>query len=80
MDGNMGDRQAVSSEVAIDEVLSRQTAAYLTDINPSAALRRDRLDRLERMILAWQARFASAISEDFGNRSAVVTTLDSVGP
>ena len=80
MDGNMGDRQAVSSEVAIDEVLSRQKAAYLTDINPSAALRRDRLDRLERLILAWQARFASAISEDFGNRSAVVTTLADIVP
>ena len=80
MDGNLGDRQAVSPEVAIDEVLSRQKAAYLTDINPSAALRRDRLDRLERMILAWQARFASAISEDFGNRSPVVTTLADIVP
>ncbi|MBW8448169.1 MAG: coniferyl aldehyde dehydrogenase [Arenimonas sp.] len=80
MDGNVSDRQAVSPEVAIESVLSRQKVAYLGDINPPAALRRDRLDRLERMILAWQDRLAAAISEDFGNRSAVVTTLADIVP
>ncbi len=80
MDGNGNDRQAGSPEVAIEKVLSRQKATYLADINPALALRRDRLDRLERMILAWQERLAQAISEDFGNRSAVVTTLADIVP
>ena len=80
MDGNVSDRQAVSPEAVIESVLSRQKAAYLTDINPDLALRRDRLDRLERMVLAWQERLAAAISEDFGNRSAVVTTLADIVP
>ncbi|MCM2473008.1 coniferyl aldehyde dehydrogenase [Rhizobium sp. CG5] len=74
------DRQAVSPEAVIASVLSRQKAAYLTDINPDLALRRDRLDLLERLILAWQERLAAAISEDFGNRSAVVTTLADIVP
>ncbi|MBW8298350.1 MAG: coniferyl aldehyde dehydrogenase [Hydrogenophaga sp.] len=80
MDGNGYDRQAVSPELVIGKVLARQRAAYLTDINPDLALRRDRLDRLERMILAWQERLAQAISEDFGNRSPVVTTLADIVP
>lgn len=80
MDGNGYDRQAVSPELAIGKVLARQRAAYLTDINPALALRVDRLDRLERMILVWQERLAQAISEDFGNRSAVVTTLADIVP
>ncbi|WP_115672569.1 coniferyl aldehyde dehydrogenase [Ciceribacter selenitireducens] len=80
MDGSVGDRQAVSPEAVIESVLSRQRAAYLADINPDLALRRDRLDRLERMILAWQERLAQAISEDFGNRSPVVTTLADIVP
>jgi NAD-dependent aldehyde dehydrogenases len=74
------DWQAVSPEQAIESLLARQKAAYLTDINPSAAVRLDRLDRLERMILAWQERFCAAISDDFGNRSPVVTTLTDIVP
>lgn len=80
MDGSVSDRQAVSPEGAIERVLGRQKAAYLADINPPLALRLDRLERLERMILAFEERFAQAISEDFGNRSPVVTTLADIVP
>ncbi len=49
-------------------------------MTPDHATRDDRLKRLDRMIEAWQERFAAAISEDFGNRPAVVTTLTDVVP
>lgn len=74
------DRQAGSPQEVIGDVLSRQKAAYLKDLNPSADLRLDRLDRLERMILAFGDRFTAAISQDFGNRSPVVTTLADIVP
>ena len=74
------DRQAGSPEAVIAAVLSRQKAAYLQDLNPTAALRLDRLDRLERMVLTFGDRFTAAISEDFGNRSPVVTTLADIVP
>ncbi|PJI41125.1 MAG: coniferyl aldehyde dehydrogenase [Rhizobium sp.] len=78
MDDSMDGRQTAADRIGA--ILARQKAAYLTDINPDLALRRDRLDRLERLILAWQERLAQAISEDFGNRSPVVTTLADIVP
>jgi len=78
MDDSMDGRQTAAERIGA--ILARQKAAYLTDINPDLALRRDRLDRLERLILAWQERLAQAISEDFGNRSPVVTTLADIVP
>ena len=78
MDTTVKERK--TAEEHIGAMLARQKAAYLTDINPEPTLRRDRLDRLARMIFAWQERFAAAISQDFGNRSPVVTTLADIVP
>lgn len=78
MDDSMDGRKTAADRIGA--ILAQQKAAYLTDINPDLALRRDRLDRLERLILAWQERLAQAISEDFGNRSPVVTTLADIVP
>ncbi|MCC8932160.1 coniferyl aldehyde dehydrogenase [Rhizobium sp. 'Codium 1'] len=64
----------------ISVLLAAQKAAWSTDVTPSHAVRDGRLDRLDRMVVAWEARFAAAISEDFGNRPAVVTTLTDIVP
>ena len=64
----------------ISALLAAQKAAWSTDVTPSHAVRDGRLDRLDRMVVAWEARFAAAISEDFGNRPAVVTTLTDIVP
>jgi len=63
---------------AIDEtrrLLALQRAAHRQDGSPDAATRRDRLDRLDQLIKAYSDRFAVAISDDFGNRSATETAL-----
>lgn len=64
----------------IASMLAAQKAAWAKDVTPDHATRDDRLARLDRMVVAWQDRFCAAISEDFGNRSAVVTTLTDVVP
>ncbi|MCJ8238531.1 coniferyl aldehyde dehydrogenase [Peteryoungia algae] len=64
----------------ISVLLAAQKAAWSTDVTPSHAVRDGRLDRLDRMVVAWESRFAAAISEDFGNRPAVVTTLTDIVP
>ncbi|MCU0832785.1 MAG: aldehyde dehydrogenase family protein, partial [Rhizobiaceae bacterium] len=64
----------------IATLLAAQKAAWALDVTPSQATRDDRLARLDRMIEAWQDRFAAAISQDFGNRPAVVTELTDVVP
>jgi coniferyl-aldehyde dehydrogenase len=46
---------------------------------PTLAERRDRLDRLRRMLAANEAAYIAAISEDFGNRSADETRLLEIG-
>lgn len=78
MDNSVDEPEAAADHIGA--ILARQKAAYLTDINPPLALRLDRLERLERMILAFEERFAQAISADFGNRSPVVTTLADIVP
>jgi len=57
------------------EVLERQRAAFVSDMNPSLALRRDRLTRLLKMTEAYTEEIAGAISADFGHRAAQETKL-----
>lgn len=64
----------------IAALLAAEKAAWAADVTPSHATRDDRLARLDRMVEAWQERFAAAISQDFGNRPAVVTELTDVVP
>ena len=64
----------------IATLLAAQKAAWRADVNPDRATRDDRLARLDRMLVDWQDRFATAISEDFGNRPATVTALTDVVP
>jgi coniferyl-aldehyde dehydrogenase len=46
---------------------------------PVLAERRDRFDRLRRMLAANEAAYTTAISEDFGNRSADETRMLEIG-
>ena len=64
----------------MEDLLSRQKAAFLGDMAPSHDVRRDRLDRIEAMVLRHEGEFATAISADFGNRSANETSMLEVTP
>lgn len=81
MDGQVLPRVDMADPGArIASLLAVQKAAWAKDVTPDHATRDDRLARLDRMVVAWQDRFCAAISEDFGNRPAVVTTLTDVVP
>nr|WP_246697474.1 aldehyde dehydrogenase family protein [Rhizobium sp. G21] len=60
---------------SLTTLLARQQMAYRGDMSPSFAVRRDRLDRLESLLVAHQDAFARAIDADFGRRDAIVTGL-----
>lgn len=69
-----------AAEARILELLHRQKAGWRAQINPALEIRLDRLARLDSMLTTWQDRFASAISQDFGHRPAIVTELTDVVP
>lgn len=67
---------AVESSGLLDRLLRSQRQAFARDMNPTRAMRLDRLARLERLLDAdAEHEFAAAISQDFGNRSRVETVL-----
>lgn len=81
MDGQVSPKAEAADPVPrIAALLAAQKAAWSTDVTPSHATRDDRLARLDRMVVAWQDRFCAAISADFGNRPATVTTLTDIVP
>ncbi|SIQ33178.1 coniferyl-aldehyde dehydrogenase [Rhizobium sp. RU33A] len=81
MDGQVTPKAEIADPAArIASLLAAQKAAWARDVTPSHATRDDRLVRLDRMVEGWQDRFVAAISQDFGNRPAVVTTLTDVVP
>jgi coniferyl-aldehyde dehydrogenase len=65
---------AAASSGALERLLAAQRAAFTADPFPSAAARRDRLQRLRRAI-ADERAFVAAIDADFGHRSAHETRL-----
>jgi coniferyl-aldehyde dehydrogenase len=52
-------------------LLRSQQAAFLSDMSPSLAVRRDRLRRLNQLVESHAKDFAAAICSDFGTRSLV---------
>ncbi|NKE64396.1 coniferyl aldehyde dehydrogenase [Ramlibacter sp. RBP-2] len=52
-----------------------QRRAFAADSFPDAATRRDRLERIKRLVEENEQRFASAICADFGNRSRHETMI-----
>ena len=64
-----------SSHPDLAERFLRQRQAFNDDINPSYALRLQRLDRIQQMIDQHGDAIAAAISADFGNRPTQVTQI-----
>jgi coniferyl-aldehyde dehydrogenase len=60
------------------EAFARQQAAFAADMNPSHAVRIERLDRLFAMTERIAPALEAAVSADFGHRSAHVTRLADV--
>ena len=60
---------------AMQSLFSRMHAASRAEIEPSLAVRRHRLDLLERLLRENETAFAEAISADFGHRSPHETRL-----
>ena len=59
----------------MQSVFARMHAASRAEIEPSLAVRRRRLDALERLLRENEAAFAQAIAADFGHRSPHETRL-----
>ena len=57
---------------AMHRAFEAQRRAFLADMNPSRAVRLDRLARLGQAVESNEARFIEAISADFGGRPAQV--------
>lgn len=56
-------------------LLAKQRAAFLSDGLPSAALRRDRIDRLIALLTENVDEFCEALTADFGSRPAFVNQV-----
>jgi len=60
---------------ALFEILQRQRAAFVAEMNPPVAARQDRLARLAAMNEKHATRIVAAISADFGHRSPHETRM-----
>ena len=65
-------------EVELNRILALQRAAQRADGPPSAALRRERLDRLASVVLAHADEIVDTLSRDFGGRSTHSTRIGDV--
>ncbi len=59
----------------LDRVFAAQRAAFARERYPDHATRRDRLARLQRLVVDHEDRFVAAADRDFGHRSAHETRL-----
>ena len=60
---------------SLERLLLIQRSAFEAERYPSVATRRDRLERLRRIVTQHESRFVAAIERDFGHRSAHETRL-----
>ena len=60
---------------SLERLLLVQRSAFEAERYPSVATRRDRLERLRRVVTQDESRFVAAIERDFGHRSAHETRL-----
>ena len=69
---------------AMQDVLTRQRAAFLAELPVTAAARKDRLKRAVDLVVANKDAMTAALSEDFGHRSTAMSLMTdimaSVGP
>ena len=64
----------------MESILARQRDAFEREPMPTHATRRDRLDRIGRLVKAHGEEWCDAISRDFGHRSRHETTLLEISP
>lgn len=64
-----------SPTAALSGILERQRAAFIAEMNPSFAVRQDRLERLAAMNEKHASGIVEAIGADFGHRSAHETRM-----
>ena len=62
-------------EDSLERLFARQKAAFASDPDPTFAVRRDRLDRLEALTAEHEGEIVAAIAADFGTRSAQETRI-----
>ena len=60
---------------SLERLLLIQRSGFAAERDPSVATRRDRLERLRRIVTEHESRFVAAIERDFGHRSAHETRL-----
>ena len=60
---------------SLERLLLVQRSGFEAERYPSVATRRDRLERLRRIVTQHESRFVAAIERDFGHRSAHETRL-----
>lgn len=65
---------------SLKAVIERQRSAFQAEPFPTCIVRRDRLDRLRRLVKEQGEAFCEAIAADFGNRSRHETTLLEIAP
>lgn len=63
----------------MNDILAAQKAAHLRDGAPSAAKRKDRLDRCVRLLTLHKDELVDAMNADFGNRSKDMSLLTDIG-
>lgn len=66
--------------LALRQALDRLRTGFEAERDPSHAVRSDRLQRLEAMLLQMSPAMIEAISDDFGHRPAQVTRLADIVP
>src|SRR5690625_3685074 len=69
---------ATTTSTPMSEVLQLQRASFHRDGPPSAAVRRDRIDRFTHAVVSNTDELVEAISADFGTRPAVTTLVTDI--
>ncbi|MBE1547068.1 coniferyl-aldehyde dehydrogenase [Mycobacterium sp. OAS707] len=71
-------QERVDGAIGVRAILERQRAAFLADGPPTAAVRRNRIDRLLALVLENADDFVEAMQADFGTRPSTGTLFTEV--
>ncbi|AVZ38667.1 MULTISPECIES: aldehyde dehydrogenase family protein [unclassified Dietzia] len=71
-------RTPTARDLTLAQILERQQQAFLADPQPAAGIRRDRIQRLKRLVLDNAAEFNEAIREDYGCRPEAFSTITDI--
>lgn len=73
-------REGDPADTHLTDVLAMQRAAFVADPSPSLAVRRERLDRIARLLTERAEEICAVVSRDFGHRSVHETTMLEIVP